>query len=112
MQHPLQPLREAPEEWLVAEDARLHNLQGVSVQIPLNRLTVVTGVSGSGKSSLVRDVIRSNLSRVVQGKARPRRAESSDTVEAIKVRMDTLSSGEIPHRGMAGLADCLWTLVA
>ena len=65
MQHPLQPLREAPEEWLVVEDARLHNLQGVSVRIPLNRLTVVTGVSGSGKSSLVRDVIRSNLSRVV-----------------------------------------------
>jgi hypothetical protein len=53
-----------------------------------------------------------NLSRVVQGKARPRRAESADTVEAIKVRMDNLSSDEIPHRGMAGLADCLWTLVA
>ncbi|MGA1228906.1 MAG: excinuclease ABC subunit A, partial [Burkholderiaceae bacterium] len=65
MQHPLQPLRETPEEWLLVEDARLHNLQGVSVRIPLNRLTVVTGVSGSGKSSLVRDVIRSNLSRVV-----------------------------------------------
>jgi hypothetical protein len=64
-------------------------------------------------SLLVRsDRFENNLSRVVQGKARPRRAESADTVEAIKVRMDTLSSGEIPHRGTAGLADCLWTLVA
>jgi hypothetical protein len=57
------------------------------------------------------DRFENNLSRVVQGKARPRRAESTDTVEAIKVRMDTLSSEEIPHRGMAGLADCLWTQV-
>ena len=52
-----------------------------------------------------------NLSRIVLGKARPRRAESSDTVEAIKVKMDILSSEEIPHRGMAGLADCLWSQV-
>ena len=52
-----------------------------------------------------------NLSRVVQGKARPRRPESSDTVESIKFRMDNLSSEAIPHRGMAGLADCLWTQV-
>ncbi|MDX2150093.1 MAG: excinuclease ABC subunit UvrA [Bryobacteraceae bacterium] len=37
--------------------ARLHNLKNLSVEIPHNRLTVVTGVSGSGKSSLVFDTI-------------------------------------------------------
>ena len=57
------------------------------------------------------DRYENNLSRVVQGKARPRRSESSDTVESIKFRMDNLSSEAIPHRGMAGLADCLWTQV-
>jgi len=57
------------------------------------------------------DRYENNLSRVVQGKARPRRPESSDTVESIKFRMDNLSSEAIPHRGMAGLADCLWTQV-
>ncbi len=57
------------------------------------------------------DRYENNLSRIVQGKARPRLPESSDTVESIKVRMDSLSSEAIPHRGMAGLADCLWTLV-
>jgi excinuclease ABC subunit A len=37
--------------------ARVHNLKGVSLDLPHNRLTVVTGVSGSGKSSLVFDTI-------------------------------------------------------
>ena len=34
-------------------DARVNNLKGVSVELPKRRLTVFTGVSGSGKSSLV-----------------------------------------------------------
>jgi excinuclease ABC subunit A len=37
--------------------ARVHNLKNISLEIPHNRLTVVTGVSGSGKSSLVFDTI-------------------------------------------------------
>ena len=57
------------------------------------------------------DRYQNNLNRVVRGKARPRIAESSDSVEFLKVRMDRLSADAIPHRGMAGLADCLWTLV-
>jgi hypothetical protein len=52
-----------------------------------------------------------SLSRIVQGKARPRRPESADTVESIKVQMDCLPAQSLPHRGMAGLADCLWALV-
>ncbi|MBK8481310.1 MAG: excinuclease ABC subunit UvrA [Proteobacteria bacterium] len=46
---------------------RHHNLQGVDVTVPLGRLTVVTGVSGSGKSSLVRDVLATGLRRVHAG---------------------------------------------
>jgi excinuclease ABC subunit A len=38
---------------LVIRNARLHNLKGVNVEIPLNRLVCVSGVSGSGKSSLI-----------------------------------------------------------
>ena len=37
--------------------ARQHNLRGVDVDFPLGRLTVVTGVSGSGKSSLAFDTL-------------------------------------------------------
>ncbi len=42
---------------LLISNAREHNLKGVSLEIPHNRLTVVVGVSGSGKSSLAFDVI-------------------------------------------------------
>ena len=43
--------------------ARAHNLQGVDVDFAKGRFTVVTGVSGSGKSSLVHDVIESEATR-------------------------------------------------
>lgn len=59
----------------------------------------------------VSDYYINALNRVVQGKARPNRSGSADTVERIKVRMDRLSANAISHRGMAGLADCLWKLV-
>ena len=58
------------------------------------------------------DQLANNLHKIVQGKARPRRSENSDTVEAIKVAMDWLPEDQITHPGMAGLADCLWLLVA
>ena len=45
------------EEHLVVLGAREHNLQNINVRIPRDRLTVVTGLSGSGKSSLAFDTI-------------------------------------------------------
>ena len=45
------------ENNLVVRGARVHNLQDVSVEIPRDRLTVITGLSGSGKSSLAFDTI-------------------------------------------------------
>jgi excinuclease ABC subunit A len=48
---------------LILEGAREHNLQNVSVEFPLQRLVCVTGVSGSGKSSLIQDVLAPALLR-------------------------------------------------
>ncbi|MDD5936300.1 MAG: excinuclease ABC subunit UvrA [Clostridiales bacterium] len=53
------PLKANPrkaKEYLAVNNASTHNLKNVSIDIPLNILTVVTGVAGSGKSSLIRDV--------------------------------------------------------
>ena len=47
----------AQEEVLLVRGARVHNLKNVTVEIPHNALTVVTGVSGSGKSSLAFDTV-------------------------------------------------------
>src|SRR4026208_747378 len=46
-----------PEEFLKVRGAREHNLRNIDVSIPRDRLTVITGLSGSGKSSLAFDTI-------------------------------------------------------
>lgn len=56
MQIPVKKNPRKPKEFLPIRDAGIHNLKNVSVDIPLHVLTTVTGVAGSGKSSLIRDI--------------------------------------------------------
>jgi excinuclease ABC subunit A len=60
--------RRAGPRWITIEGARAHNLEDLTVAIPLGTLTVVTGVSGSGKSTLVADVLHRQLERHFEGK--------------------------------------------
>jgi excinuclease ABC subunit A len=55
---PLPESRRSPgERWLVLEGVRTNNLKNITARFPLGLLVVVTGVSGSGKSSLVEDTL-------------------------------------------------------
>lgn len=59
---PIKQNPRVPEEFLSVENVSLHNLKNVSVDIPLHVMTVVTGVAGSGKSTLIRDVFAKKYS--------------------------------------------------
>jgi excinuclease ABC subunit A len=67
LQHPLATRRSvsASDPALIVRDASLHNLRKQDFRVPLGRLVVVSGVSGSGKSTFARDVLHDNLANVV-----------------------------------------------
>ncbi len=67
LMHAAQPRRatntRAPQ--LKLEGVELHNIRRENISVPVGRLVVVTGVSGSGKSTVARDVLYTNLKRLV-----------------------------------------------
>ena len=71
---PVPKERRQPTGWITIKGAREHNLKNIDVDIPLGIMTVVTGVSGSGKSSLINEILykdlakRLNRARKVSGK--------------------------------------------
>ena len=69
LKHPLVARRsvEPGAPALRVRGASLHNLQGFDVQVPLQRLVAVTGVSGSGKSTMARDVLLANVQSALTG---------------------------------------------
>ena len=60
---PVPCVRRKPKGWLKVRGAYVNNLKGLDVDIPLGVFTCVTGVSGSGKSSLVNEVLYKRLAR-------------------------------------------------
>ena len=60
---PVPTSRRSWNNYIELKGARMNNLRGVTVKIPLNIMTVVTGVSGSGKSSLIKGVLYPALKR-------------------------------------------------
>ena len=91
-------------ERLMIEGARQHNLQNLSVEIPLGNFVVITGVSGSGKSTLVRDILlpvlmqRIYKSKMAAGKHK--RISGVDLLDKV-IDMDQSPIGRTPRSNPA-----------
>src|SRR5207247_9958863 len=79
------------EDALIVRGAREHNLRNIDVAIPRDRLTVITGLSGSGKSSLAFDTIYAegqrryveSLSAYARQSLGPRESPDVDSIEGL-----------------------------
>jgi len=89
LRHPLPELRDdaaraaLPPASLRIEGATLHNLRSVDIAIPLHRLVAVSGVSGSGKSSLIRGVLHENLRAALATKGTRRKTPAPSGCRAL-----------------------------
>ncbi len=104
-QIPLPPKRRQPDGRLLqVKGARENNLNGVDATIPLGVLTCVTGVSGSGKSSLVYEVLYKRLAQYVSGaKDRPGAHDSVSGLDHIDkvINIDQSPIGRTPRSNPA-----------
>ncbi len=60
---PVPDTRKEPTGWITVKGAKQNNLKNIDVNIPLGVMTCVTGVSGSGKSSLINEILYKSLAR-------------------------------------------------
>ena len=93
-----------PSGYITVRGARAHNLKNIDVRFPLGVMTCVTGVSGSGKSSLVNEILFKSLSRQLN---RSRlRAGDHDTIEGVEqldkiIAIDQSPIGRTPRSNPA-----------
>jgi excinuclease ABC subunit A len=115
---PIPKTRRVPAQWLTVERAQENNLKNIDVQFPLGVFCVVTGVSGSGKSSLVNAILYNHLAKVLnRAKTRAgkfgaiRGAEQLDKI----ISIDQSPIGRTPRSNPAtytGLFDLIRQLFA
>ncbi len=96
--------REGNGSWLTIKGARQNNLKGIDVPIPLGTFTAVTGVSGSGKSSLVNEILYKALAGELNGaRMKPGKHEEILGIEALDkiIAIDQSPIGRTPRSNPA-----------
>ena len=110
--------RRTPHGFLTIRGAKEHNLKNIDASFPLGCLCCVTGVSGSGKSSLVNEILHKHLAKVLnRAKTRPGRFDHMEGVEQLDkiICIDQSPIGRTPRSNPAtytGLFDQIRKLFA
>lgn len=120
-QIPIPPVRREPKEdkWLTIQGAAENNLKNIDVKIPLGVFTCVTGVSGSGKSSLINEILYKSLTRSLykNAKMHPGKHKGIQGLEHIDkvINIDQSPIGRTPRSNPAtytGVFDAIRELFA
>ena len=96
--------RREDKGWIHLEGAAENNLRGIDVDVPLGRFVAVTGVSGSGKSSLVNSVLKKALAReITRTKEKPGKFKSISGFESLDkiIDIDQSPIGRTPRSNPA-----------
>ena len=110
--------RRKPNGWIIVKGAREHNLKNIDVRFPLGVFTCVTGVSGSGKSSLVNEILYKTLAKKLnRARTIPGRYKSIEGVEQLDkiIAIDQSPIGRTPRSNPAtytGVFDMIRDLFA
>ena len=118
LQIPVPETRKEPKGWLTVRGAAENNLKDIDVEIPLGVMTCVTGVSGSGKSSLVNEILYKSLAKKLnRARTIPGKHKGIEGVEQLDkvINIDQSPIGRTPRSNPAtytGVFDMIRDLFA
>ena len=98
--------REKDKGWIKIRGGRAHNIENLSADVPLGRMTVITGVSGSGKSTFLYDILNENLRARFDKRYRTNKVYNASTFEGVEnltraILIDQSAIGRTPRSNPA-----------